>query len=72
MTDEQWSTLTAWLKVPAPARAPIENELDLYRRSADAAISPPSETRKNLERVAEVAVTPLGEKAVEKSTPRRK
>jgi hypothetical protein len=60
MTDEQWSTLTAWLKVPAPARAPIENELDLHRRSADAATSPPSETRKNLERVAEVADKLLG------------
>jgi hypothetical protein len=60
MTDEQWSTLTKWLKVPAAARAPIENELDLYRRAADAATSPPSETRKNLERAAEVADKLLG------------
>lgn len=60
MTDEQWSTLTARLKVPAPARAPIENELDLYRRVANAATLPPSETRKNLERAAEVAGKLLG------------
>ena len=32
MTDEQWVNLTAWLKLPPEARAPIENELDLYAR----------------------------------------
>jgi hypothetical protein len=60
MTDEQWSTLTAWLKVPAAARAPIENELDLYRRFADAVASPPSETKKKLERAAALASELLG------------
>jgi hypothetical protein len=55
MIDEQWSTLTYRLEVPAAARKPIENELDLYRRFADATASPPSETRKNLERAAELA-----------------
>lgn len=55
MTDEQWSLLTAWLKVPAAARERIENELDLYRRVAESAASPPSETRENLERVAKAA-----------------
>jgi hypothetical protein len=55
MTDEQWSTLTSRLKVPDAARKPIENELDLYCRFADATASPPSETRKNLERAAELA-----------------
>jgi hypothetical protein len=60
MTDERWSNLTAWLKVSASARAPIETEPDLNRRSADAATSPPSETRNNLECAAEVADKLLG------------
>lgn len=41
--------------MPDAARKPIENELDLYRRFADATAAPPSETRKNLERAAELA-----------------
>jgi hypothetical protein len=56
MTDEQWATLTWRLKVPDAARKPIENELDLYRRFADATASPPSETRDNLERAAHLVI----------------
>src|SRR6476660_325006 len=55
MTDEQWSTLTYRLKVPDAARKPIENELDIYSRFGDATASPPSETRHNLERAAQLA-----------------
>ncbi|HLZ03430.1 MAG TPA: hypothetical protein VKR55_14925 [Bradyrhizobium sp.] len=56
MTDEQWSTLTAWLKVPAAARVPIENELDLYSRVAAAGTGPrPSEVRSKLEHAAKLA-----------------
>jgi hypothetical protein len=54
MTDEQWSTLTYRLKMPDAARKPIENELDIYSRFADATASPPSETRQNLERAAQL------------------
>jgi hypothetical protein len=60
MTDEQWSDLTYRLKLPDVARGPIENELDLYRRVADSAASPPSETRENLERAANTADRLLG------------
>jgi hypothetical protein len=52
MTDDDWSNLTHWLKLPDAARHPIENELDLYRRVAESAASPPSETRKKLEHAA--------------------
>jgi hypothetical protein len=55
MTNEDWSDLTRWLKLPDTARLPIENELDLYRRCADSVAPPPSETRGNLERAAELA-----------------
>jgi hypothetical protein len=53
MTDEQWSVLTRWLKVPNVARQPIENELDIYSRFAYATATPPSETRQNLERATQ-------------------
>jgi hypothetical protein len=55
MTNEDWSDLTRWLKLPDTARQPIENELDLYRRCAESVALPPSETRDNLERAAELA-----------------
>lgn len=55
MNDEQWSKLTALLKVPAAARVPIENELDWYARFADAVAPPPNETKKKLERAAALA-----------------
>jgi hypothetical protein len=55
MTDEQWSVLTRWLKVPNVARQPIENELDIYSRFAYATATPPSETRQNLERATQLA-----------------
>jgi hypothetical protein len=49
------SNLARWLKLPDAARQPIENELDLYRRFAESAAPPPSETRKNLEHAASAA-----------------
>jgi hypothetical protein len=55
MNDVQWSTLTYRLKVPDDARKSIENELDIYSRFAEATASPPSETRQNLERAAQLA-----------------
>lgn len=67
MTDEQWVNLTAWLKLPPEARAPIENELDLYARVAANAGKAPSETRKKLERVAALADDLL--KAIEEFGP---
>ena len=67
MTDEQWVNLTAWLKLPPEARAPIENELDLYARVGANAGKAPSETRKKLERVAALADDLL--KAIEEFGP---
>ncbi len=56
MTDEQWSTLTTWLKVPSEARAAVENELDLYARVAAAGIAPrPSDVKSKLEHAAGLA-----------------
>jgi hypothetical protein len=55
MTNEDWSDLTLRLKLPDAARQPIENELEVYRRCAEPVVSPPSETRDNLERAAELA-----------------
>ena len=61
MTDEQWSDLTYWLKLPDAARMPIEKELNLYQRRAAltdfAGGKPqrPSETKKKLERATSLA-----------------
>jgi hypothetical protein len=60
MTNEDWSDLTRWLILPDNARQPIENELDLYHRSAESAASPPSETKQNLEHAADTADRLLG------------
>lgn len=67
MTDEQWADLTYWLKLPATARVPIENELDLFARVAAAAGPVPAETRKKLERAAGLAVDLL--RAIEEFGP---
>lgn len=67
MTDEQWTSLTARLKLPPETRAPIENELDLYARFAVGAGPAPAETRKKLERVAALAGDLL--KAIEEFGP---
>ena len=52
MITDEWSKLTFRLRLPDAARQPIENELDIYRRFAQSAASPPSETRKKLEYAA--------------------
>ena len=69
MTDDQWSSLTSWLKVPSTARAPIENELDLYARvAASGNAPPPSEVRSKLEHAAALASELL--EAIEKLGPK--
>lgn len=55
MTDQEWAELTLYRKLPAEVRKPIEAELDLYRRFANAMTPPPSETKENLEHAAELA-----------------